>query len=490
MQGIDSFEPEEEFAGEKSPTPWGRLMVFAFCVLVLLRAGLGLIDSLDFPPALEWLHPLSFSELLNGLVNGIFYLSGEGNAMMRSLVRDVSSVALSFLIIGGFLALAKRTIRPKVTLGLISLMLLFVLPSHALEIRKQGKGQGGVTIGAGETVDDTLVVFGNSVTINGTITGDLIAFARQVNVQGTVQGNIFVFGQKIDVSGTVEGDAFEFGQMVQADGKVGKNLWGFGSSVTIGRNIRLDNDATLFSGNAYINGDVGRDATVFSGTLDVGSKLGRDLRFRGGQLMVHPSSAIGRNLYSTTNSAQGVQIDPSVTIGGKKIVEFAKPKVSPYLTFGFYVRQVLRIAAAFLLGLFIYWISPTISRISISTVRTLLISGGIGFLAAVAIPIAAIILAITLIGLPIGLVGIAVWLLGLYLSKIVIARCIGGALLGERRGGLGSTAMALLIGLLIVIVAVNLPYIGGVLNFVLMLIGLGALTKTIYSMHVSGIPQN
>jgi hypothetical protein len=232
---------------------------------------------------------------------------------------------------------------------------------------------------------------------------------------------------------------------------------------------------------------VGRDATVFSGTLDVGSKLGRDLRFRGTQLMVPPSSAIGRNLYSTTHSAQGVHIDPSATIGGKRIVEFIKPEANPYLTFGFYIRQLLRIAAAFLFGFIICWIFPAVSRISLSTVRSLLISGGIGFLAAVAIPIAAIILAITLIGLPIGLVAITLWLLGLYMAKIVVARCIGGALLGEERQGLGSTALALLIGLVIVIVAVNLPYIGGVLNFVLMLIGLGALAQTIYRMQVSGI---
>jgi cytoskeletal protein CcmA (bactofilin family) len=366
-------------------------------------------------------------------------------------------------------------------------MLLFVIPSHALEVRKQGKGQGGITVAAGETVNDTLVVFGNSVTINGTVTGDLIVFARQINVQGTVQGNIVIFGQKIDVSGTVEGDVFEFGQTIQADGKVGKNLWAFASSITLGKNIQLNNDATLFSAEAYINGDVGRDATVFSGTLDVGSKLGRDLRFRGTQLMVHPSCTIGRNLYSKTHTVQGLQIDPSATIGGKKMVEFEKPKPNRYLTAGFYVRQFLRIAAAFLLGFIVCWIFPSISRISISTARTLLISGGIGFLSAVAIPVAAIILAITLIGLPIGLVAIMLWLLGLYMAKIVVARCIGAALLGKESQGLKSTALSLLIGLVIVVVAVNLPYIGGVLNFVLMLIGLGALAKTLYRAQASTI---
>ena len=46
-------------------------------------------------------------------------------------------------------------------------------------------------------------------------------------------------------------------------------------------------------------------------------------------------------------------------------------------------------------------------------------------------------------------------------------------------------AQALIIGLLVVYVAVNLPFIGGVLNFILMLIGLGALVITAYRTYES-----
>ena len=47
---------------------------------------------------------------------------------------------------------------------------------------------------------------------------------------------------------------------------------------------------------------------------------------------------------------------------------------------------------------------------------------------------------------------------------------------------MSSVALTLLIGLFIVIVAVNLPFIGDVLNFLLILIGLGALVMTVYQM--------
>jgi len=82
------------------------------------------------------------------------------------------------------------------------------------------------------------------------------------------------------------------------------------------------------------------------------------------------------------------------------------------------------------------------------------------------------------------------WLLGLYLAKIVIAKCIGSAILGARDSSLSSTLLPLLLGLVIVIIAVNLPYIGGILNFILMLIGFGALVMTVYRMRPAGASQN
>jgi hypothetical protein len=93
--------------------------------------------------------------------------------------------------------------------------------------------------------------------------------------------------------------------------------------------------------------------------------------------------------------------------------------------------------------------------------------------------VAVIILAITLIGLSIAIIALAFWLLCLYLAKIVVARYIGGVMVGSSAGK-WSAALALLAGLVVIIIAVNLPYIGGVLHFLLILIGLGALAITIH----------
>jgi hypothetical protein len=492
LQGIDMCEPERAAVQREQPELSGidRLAAISIGVVILLRAGIGFMQDIELPLALQWLHPLSLSGLINWLVNGLFYIIEEGEGVMTSLAKAAGYAILGFLILGASVVVTRRAMRTKAILGLVSLILLFVVPGYALDVRKAENRLGSVTVASGETVDDTLVVFANSVNINGTISGDLIAFARQVNVQGNVQGNVIVFGQKLDFSGSVDGDIFAFGQNILAEGRIGQSLWAFGQTITVGRDVRLDKDATLFSQWAFINGNVERDVTAYSQTLDVGSKVGRNLHFEGGALMIHAPSVIGGNLYSMTISEKEVQIDPAVTIGGKKHIGFIKPQASRYRTPGFYAKQAFRIGAGFFMGLLLYWIVPGMRHISLSTGRALLTSGGIGFLVGVAAPVAAIILAITLIGIPIALLVTVLWLLGLYLAKIIVAKCIGSAIFGARDNGLSSTLLPLLIGLVIVIIAVNLPYIGGILNFILMLIGFGALVMTVYRMRPAGASQN
>ncbi len=442
-------------------------------VVVLVRMCLGVILRIQAPAGLDWLYPLSLSGQLNWLANGFFYAIGEGGDMVGSMTNAAGFAVLSFMILGAMLALARRAKGITAMVGLAALMIAFVAPSYAVDIRKLGKGS--LSIAPGETIDDTLVVFADRVDIRGTVTGDLIAFARQVNIQGTVMGNLIGFGQGIEITGNVAGDIFGFGQSVRANGPVGQSLWGFGQNVAIGTGGKVERDATLLGANLSTDSDVGRDLIGIGGYMDVGNSVGRDVRFWGRRLSVRAPLRVGHNLYAQVKADGDAQIDPGATIAGKKQVELEKPGTSRYLKLNFYMWQLVRIGAAFIMGLLLFWLFPAIGRVSLSTARSLLTSGGIGFLAAVATPVAAIILAITILGLPIALVIAVLYLLGLYLAKIVVAKALGDAI-----GGTLPAALGLLAGIVLIIIAINLPYIGGVLNILLILIGLGSLVTTLY----------
>jgi cytoskeletal protein CcmA (bactofilin family) len=486
LQGVDWWEPERETVRKKVPGiawicgPAAALLGIAF----ILQTGLDWILNKKLPAGLDWIHPFSLSGKLNLIANGFFYFLDKGGNMMTTLINEVGTAVLSLLLLGALVAMIRRTRKMASIICLTAMLLVFVVPGHAIDVRKAGKGNSSVFIAADETIDDSLVAFADSVDVRGIVTGDLITFARRINIQGAVQGNIIAFGQNVDITGRVDGDIMGFALNIRTGGAVGKNLWAFAQNITIDKGGNLGQNATVFGTNIDVNGSIGRDLTVFAAFLDVGGTVGRDLNLRGERMTVQAPAIIGRNLNAWVRLEENVQIQPGATIQGAKNIARQPENIRPnkYLTLGFYFKQVLRLAAAFLMGLLLFWLVPGMNRAPLSDGRGLLTSAGIGFLAAVAIPAAVIILAITLIGLPIALTAFLFWLLALYLAKIVVGRYIGGLLLGSAGNTMASTTLTLIVGLVIIIAAINLPFIGGILNILLTVIGLGALVIAIYRM--------
>ena len=115
-------------------------------------------------------------------------------------------------------------------------------------------------------------------------------------------------------------------------------------------------------------------------------------------------------------------------------------------------------------------------EVSLPNVLAVLRSGGIGLAAAVTLPVAAVLLCITIVGMPLGILTFVLGAIGLYLSKIVIAQIIGRAVFRAPQGP-PHYAATLITGLVIVVVAINLPFIGGIASFVLTLVGFGIIVS-------------
>ena len=103
-------------------------------------------------------------------------------------------------------------------------------------------------------------------------------------------------------------------------------------------------------------------------------------------------------------------------------------------------------------------------------------TAGIGFLVLVTVPIVAVIIAITVVGLPLSFITIMAWLTAWYLAKIVLAHVVGRSMLASRGASQGLVSV-LFVGLIIVTIAINLPFLGGVLNLLATILGLGLMAQ-------------
>ena len=172
------------------------------------------------------------------------------------------------------------------------------------------------------------------------------------------------------------------------------------------------------------------------------------------------------------------------TVAGTVDTQIAEGRFSPrnkYLNAGFYVWQAIRLGAAFVTGLLLLWLLPGLRTFPLRDGLGALKMTGIGLATAVTLPVLCIIACITVVGAPLGVIGFILGAVAVYFAKTVVAQFIGRTLFKSTHG-VPHHAATLLAGLLIVLVAINLPMIGWFLNLVLTLLGLGMLVLFLLGM--------
>jgi cytoskeletal protein CcmA (bactofilin family) len=436
------------------------------------------------PVGLRWLNPFQTGELFERALNLATFVIYEGSTMWSTLLDFVGAALIVALVAWGAAALVRQRAGTAALLSVLALAIALPTLGHALEIRR---GEGLVSLAAGETIDDTLIAAGETVAIDGDVNGDLLAFGRSVIVRGNVAGNLITGAETITIEGTVGGSILSGGRGITLGARVARNLYSFGRDIEIEANGDIAGNAMTFGQRIDIDGRVGIDVKAFGETVAVSGNVVRDVEVYGASVTLLPSARIGRNVTTHTDEPSAVQIASGAVVGGavdRQVVERERRR-NEYLTVGYYVGQVVRLGAAFLTGLLLFWMFPALRTLSLPDVGTGLRSAGIGLATAVTLPIAALIACLTVVGMPIGIAAFVLGALGLYFAKTVVAQLIGRRLF---RGPTGEPhyAVTLLAGLAIVMIAINIPFIGGLLNLAATLVGLGMIVTVLYARFSRG----
>lgn len=446
--------PEEGPAAAVTPARNPSSFIWVLALLIAVAAGLktaaewiatliqGSLSWLDpFGPSVRW--ALGFS-VLN-------YLIEEGAAMLVSTLTALCVLVFALLIVRAGLSLVVR--RPATIGLLVTLALVLGLPS-ALAVEK--RTERVVTIPREQTVDDSLLAAGDIVRIDGTVTGNLFAFGRRVLVKGTVKGDLIAFAETLDVDGGVEGNVYSFVQSVNIRGHVVRGVYSLSQYVQLESLSQVDAEVVAVASSVEVRGTIGKHLRAYCGYLGL-----------------WVPARVGGDVEAHVGKAKDVFVEPGVVVTGKTKTFLPAPRPSRYARAGFYLGQGVRLAAALLTGLVLYWLFPLLFAARLEKTSAALPALGIGFLVLVAPPVAAILAGITLVGLPLALLGLAAWLAALYLAKIIVAALIGQSIRRSPLGQPKSFALDLLIGLAIVFVVINLPYLGGWISFLVLLLGLG-----------------
>lgn len=297
-----------------------------------------------------------------------------------------------------------------------------------------------VVVEEDETVDDVSAIAGN-VYVDGTVEGDVSTVAGNVFVDGDVEGDVSGVAGNLEISGTVEGD------VSAAAGNV--NLLEDGS---------VGGDVSAAAGNVVLEGTIDGDAALAAGTiqLEETAAIDGDLEYSG-------------DLQGETGVVAGELTQTTLEFGFEPVLE-------PFVSWlaALYAFALNLLLGAALLLLFPRFSDGVADRVANAPVRAGLVGVGVLF----AVPVLLIAVAITIIGIPLSVIGgflfaFSVWV-GIVYGRFAVAAWILSALEVENRW------LALVVGLLGGAVLGQVPFVGGLVNFLIFLLGFGAFSMALY----------
>jgi cytoskeletal protein CcmA (bactofilin family) len=324
----------------------------------------------------------------------------------------------------------------------VALVLLVPLGTTVAAAQSLDGAVGSIVVEDGETVDGIDRVAG-TIVVRGTVTGDLSGVAGSVRIteSGEVDGDVDVSAGSVVVAGTVDGS-------VQAAA----------GSFDVAESGHVRGDLDVGAGYVRVDGTVGGDVRAGGGSVVIGSNadVAGEFRYDAEEFTQSPEAVIDG----------GVVEDPNLgTNGGMDTGESPLPQ---------WFGSVYSLAASLLFGGVLLAAFPRFSESVASRVTDdPIVSGGVGLGALIAVPIALAVIAITIIGIPLAIAGIGLFVLAVWTAVVYGKYAVGAWVLGLV--DLDSRWLALVVGLVGFALLGLLPIVGGLIEFLALLAGLGAL---------------
>jgi hypothetical protein len=261
----------------------------------------------------------------------------------------------------------------------------------------------------------------------------------------TLNNDLFILGGSVNLmsGSTINGNVVLLGGSVQAAGRINGNVTVLGGTITLASTFVLQGNLT--SAGTVINRDPGAQIT---GQITTGENL---------QYIVIPGGTHIPNLNSN--------VDPFFRV------------------VGFFLGLFLWALVAMLVAMFI----PThLTRTSQTAFSQPLISGGLGLLTVIIMPIILVLLAITICLIPVSLIGALIlliaWAFGLIAFGLELGRRVSGIFKQEWHPAISAGVGTLLLMTVLSGLGAIIPCIGWIPEFLVGLLGLGAVLLTQFGM--------
>jgi cytoskeletal protein CcmA (bactofilin family) len=466
-------EPVRAPAPEPSGLAWG-LPVAVAAVAAIFSAASFLLEN-RMPGSLDLLNPLRLKGAIEMSFDFIFLLRESAPGLIELAISIGVVASVSAVLTLGTNVLYRRIF------GTAALLLLALLPTPDAEAVVVRVEEEEIRISAAEVIEESMVLSGDLVHVDGVVRGDLFVAAERVTIGGTIEGSLYAFARDLEITGQVTGSVHGIVEHTRIDGQLERNLYAVSESVTLAPDASLERDFIGWAEDATLSGKVGRDVYFGGEDLELRGEVGRNVEVRYAErVALRDAARLGGNLLVTIEKESDLDQAPGAQIAGE--IEVREPEhMRRHLAFyrnpALWALHGVLLVAAFLFGLLLYVLAPRLFEFELATSRQFFQKLGLGFLAMVATPVAIVLTALTLVGIPIAVLTLFLFVVGIYTANILIGAWAGKRVLPPREGNLWSFARSLFVGLLLVTIVTHIPFIGAPIEVIVALVGVGLIVE-------------
>ncbi|TNF88317.1 MAG: hypothetical protein JSU67_00805 [Gammaproteobacteria bacterium] len=319
-------------------------------------------------------------------------------------------------------------------------------------------------------IDDDYYAAGGIIDIDAEINGDLIAAGGNLTIGRSVAGDIIAAGGKVRIRGAVGEDIRVSGGELDIDASVGDDLVASGGSIRLTSTASIAGDAWLYGGKILIDGKINGNLKVIGGDIRLSGMVLGDVELEGGEIEILDSASIAGNL--TYRSPQPAVTASGIQVGGRIDYETGESKYGDR-GFGLFFSITLALAAILLYLLFPHFTMASVQRIRKDPFTSL----GLGFVFFIMTPLLAVFLMLIVLGLWIGLSLLALYCIALLAGFLIACFFVaerGAKLFKQDISSRARRLISVIIAIFVLGLVQAIPLLGGLLLFILLLLGLGA----------------
>lgn len=350
-------------------------------------------------------------------------------------------------------------------LKILILGLLLGLPFSSFAMTDAGE-----TVTQRGSVNDDYYAAGSKVDVDADIAGDLVVAGGDLFIGNRIQADVIAAGGTINLRGEVADDVRVAGGEITIEANIGDDLIAAGGEIRLTSGTSVGGDAWLAGGDVTIDGTINKDLYVGAGEIQIAGTIHGNVTIEGGELHIDKNAVIdGDLLYKSPDEAT---ISPDAKITGTITYEQSEWD-QDQKGYGFFFLGTMLVLSIVLFLLFPGFTVSAARRISAQPWQSL----GLGLILLIVTPVIAILLISIVLGVWVGLIGIALYLVALPIGFLISCFFLGdwGArLLRKEVSTKGRRILSVAIVIILLGLIQLIPVLGGLLFFVLLLLGLGA----------------